>query len=160
MGHGWPGVSGIGLSEARGAVTFAEASSGLHRYASAVYSFNCFSNFAREGRSMTLSVPRKRLAMYSTVRLLFVLTAGCGPSGLAFGMTPLPLATSKCLPSVVTRTEVGYQPTGMKPSERLWPGALTSNTATMLLSALATKRVRSSGESARLLGVEPGRACG
>src|SRR5882672_8871004 len=106
MGHGWPGVSGMGLSEARGAVTCAEASSGLHRYASAVYSFICFSNFAREGRSMTLSVPRNRLAIYSTVRFVLVLIPGCGPNGFAFGMTPLPLATSNCLPSGVTRTDV------------------------------------------------------
>src|SRR6267142_2933644 len=150
----------MGLSEGRGAVTGAEALSGLHRYASAVYSFICFSNFAREGRSMTLSVPRKRLAMYSTVRLLFVLTAGCGPSGFAFGIIPFPFATSRCLPSAVTRTDVGYQPTGMKPSERLLPGALTSKTATTLMFAFATNKVFSSGERARLFGVEPGGDCG
>src|SRR6266545_6229254 len=71
-------------------------------------------------------------------------------------MIPFPLATSRCLPSGVTRTEVGYQPTGMKPSERLLPGALTSNTAMLLLSALATNSVFSSGDKARLFGVEPG----
>src|ERR1043166_3309675 len=85
---------------------------------------------------------------------------GCGPSGLALGTSPFPLATSRCLPSGVARTDVGYQPTGMNPSERLLPGVLTSKTATTLLSALATNNVRSSGESARLFGVLPGSACG
>src|SRR5262245_53019418 len=71
-------------------------------------------------------------------------------------MIPLPLVTSSRRPSGVTRTDVGYQPTGMNPSERLAPGELTSKTATLLLSAFATNNVRSSGESARLFGVEPG----
>jgi hypothetical protein len=62
--------------------------------------------------------------------------------------------------SGVTRTEVGYQPTGIKPSAREWPMLLTSNTATLLLQALATNSFRPSGDSARLLGVEPGRAAG
>ncbi len=73
---------------------------------------------------------------------------------------PLPLATSRCLPSGVTRTEVGYQPTGMNPSERLLPGVLMSKTATALLSAFATNNIFWSGASARLLGVEPGGAWG
>src|SRR3954470_4540529 len=73
---------------------------------------------------------------------------------------PLPFATSNLFPSGVTRTEVGYQPTGIKPSERLFPGVLTSKTATALLSAFATKRVFSSGVKARLLGVDPGGAFG
>ena len=85
---------------------------------------------------------------------------GCGPCRLDFGSRPFPLATSKRLPSGVTRTEVGYQPTGMKPSERLAPGCETSKTATLLLQALATKSRRPSGESARLFGVEPGGECG
>src|SRR5260370_24701748 len=105
---------------------------------------------------MTLSVPRKRLAMYSTVRFVFAGTPGCGPSGFAFGMTPLALATRRCLPCGVARTEVGYHPTGMKPRERLLPGVLTSKTATTLIFALATNNVFSSGERARLFGVEPG----
>src|SRR2546421_12909990 len=98
--------------------------------------------------------------MYSTVGSETLLWPGWGPRGLALEMFPLPLATSNCRPSGVTRTEVGYQPEGMKPSERLFPGRLTSKTATALMLALATKRVRSSGESARLLGVEPGGASG
>ena len=98
--------------------------------------------------------------MYCTVASVLTLTPGCGPSGLALEVSPLPLATSRCLPSGVTRTDVGYQPTGMNPSDRLLPGVPTSKTATTLLSALATKSICSSGESARLLGVEPGGACG
>src|SRR6185369_7111678 len=53
-------------------------------------------------------------------------------------------------------TEVGYQPTGMNPSERLLPDSETSNTASALMFALATNRIFSSGERARLLGVDPG----
>src|SRR2546430_14762902 len=81
---------------------------------------------------------------------------GCGPLRFALEIRPFPLATTRRLPSGVTRTEVGYQPTGMKPRERLLPGAPISKTATLLLSALATNNVFSSGESARLFGVEPG----
>src|ERR1035437_9831446 len=88
------------------------------------------------------------------------LTPGCGPRGLALDVRPLPLATSRCLPSGVTRTEVGYQPTGMNPNERLLPGFSTSKTATVLLSALATNSIFSSGDSARLFGVDPGGALG
>src|ERR1044071_1095638 len=81
--------------------------------------------------------------------------SGRGPLGLALGTRPLPLATKRCLPSRVTRTEVGYQPTGMKPSERLLPRRETSKTATLLLQALATNNLSSSGDGARLFGVEP-----
>src|SRR5215469_15539521 len=104
-----------------------------------------------------LKLPRKRLAMYWAVELF---TPGCGPFGLADDERPLPLATRRCFPSGVTRTEVGYHPTGMKPSERLLPGLLASNTATKLLSAFATKRVFSSGDNATLFGVEPEGASG
>ena len=92
------------------------------------------------------------------------------PAALAQPISPPPLhhvsvsGTALCgtryLPSGVTRTEVGYQPAGMKPKERLFPGWLTSNTATALLSALATNKSSSSGERARLFGVEPGGAWG
>src|ERR1019366_6912936 len=109
---------------------------------------------------MMLSVPWKSREISCTDASLERLTPGCGPSGLALGVIPLPLATSRCLPSGVTRTDVGYQPTGMKPSERLLPGFSTSKTATGLLSALATKSILSSGESARLFGVDPGGAFG
>src|ERR1051326_2222325 len=90
-----------------------------------------------------LSVPRKRLAMYSIVRFVVITPPGCGPKGFALDMTPFPFATRRRLPSGVTRTDVGYQPTGMKPSERLLPGVLTSKTATTLMFALATNNVRS-----------------
>src|SRR5216683_182243 len=105
---------------------------------------------------MMLKVPRKSRPMYCTVGSAELLTPGWGPLGLALEIVPLPLATSRCLPSGVTRTDVGYQPTGMKPSERLLPNSETSKMATALIFALATNRVFSSGESARLLGVEPG----
>src|SRR5580658_1955947 len=87
------------------------------------------------------------------------------PLVFAFGIldlvvAPLPLATSSLRPSGVTRTEVGYHPTGMKPQEALLPRWMTSKTAMALMLALATKSVFSSGESARLLGVAPGGASG
>src|SRR5437868_14627409 len=85
---------------------------------------------------------------------------GCGPPRFDLDTTPFPLATSRCLPSVVIRTEVGYQPTGMKPIERDLPGVEMSKTATALMLALATNRCFSSGDNARLFGVEPGRASG
>src|SRR6266568_3584149 len=160
IGDGSPGFAGIGLLDGRPALTAPSALSGLQRYASAVQTASCCSRSFRGGRSMMLKVPRKSRPMYCTVGSAELLTPGWGPLGLALEIVPLPLATSRCLPSGVTRTEVGYQPTGIKPSERLLPGTLTSKTAIMLLSALATKSVRSSGDSARLFGVEPGAACG
>jgi hypothetical protein len=107
-----------------------------------------------------LKVPWNSRAISCTAGPSEGFTPGCGPSGLALGVIPLPLATSRCFPSGVTRTDVGYQPTGMNPSERLLPGFSTSKTATVLLSAFATNSVFSSGESARLFGVDPGRAFG
>ncbi len=83
-----------------------------------------------------------------------------GTFGFALGVPPLPLATSRRRPSGVTRTEVGYHPTGMKPSDRLLRRTLTSKTATAFTLALATNSVFSSGDSARLLGVAPGGAWG
>ena len=64
--------------------------------------------------------------------------SGFGAARLAREATPLPLATSKSLPSGDTRTLVGYHPTGMNPFETLRPGSETSRTAKLLLSALAT----------------------
>jgi len=63
---------------------------------------------------------------------------GCGPFGFARATTPLPLATSRRRPSGVTRTDVGYHPAGMKPSDRLRPRRATSKTATTLRFAFAT----------------------
>src|ERR1017187_5304224 len=156
-----PGGSwGLGFFAGRCAETLASDLSGLQRYACAVKPASCASNSLRGGRSMMLRVPWNSRPMNCTSWSVERLTPGCGPSGLALGVIPLPLATSRCLPSGVTRTDVGYQPTGMKPSERLLPGFSTSNTATVLLSAFATKSVFSSGDSARLFGVDPGGAFG
>src|SRR5215472_15321478 len=109
---------------------------------------------------MMLKVPRNIRPIYSVVVLASGRRPGCGPSGFARGITPLRLATNRVSPSGVTRTESGYQPTGMNPSDRLWPGLVTSNTATVLLLASATNNVLSSGDSARLFGVDPGGDCG
>ena len=81
---------------------------------------------------------------------------GNGPRGLAAELVPLPLATKSVWPSADTRTLVGNQPTGMKPSDFALPVFSTSKMATLLFVALATKRSSPSGESARLLGIEPG----
>ena len=59
-----------------------------------------------------------------------------------------------------TRTEVGYQPAGMKPSGLLPPRSLTLATATSLVLALATKRISPSEVRASELGVLPGGALG
>ena len=48
----------------------------------------------------------------------------------------------------------------MKPRDAARPGVVTSTTATVLLSALATSSVLPSGESASAFGVDPGGACG
>src|SRR5579884_4368724 len=58
------------------------------------------------------------------------------------------------------RTEVGYQPTGMKPSGWALPGSATLNTARLLASALATNRSWPSGDRLRLVGVLPDGALG
>ena len=87
---------------------------------------------------MMLSVPRIKWAMYCSVDLP---RTGCGPLGFAIAMFPLPLATSSFFPSGVTRTEVGYQPLGMNPSEWLLPGVSTSNTPMALMLAFATNNV-------------------
>ena len=85
---------------------------------------------------------------------------GWGPRGLAAGARPLPLRTRTFSPEASKATPVGYQPVGMKPIARLSPGRRTSTTATVLLSAFATRRVPPSGERARALGVLPSGASG
>src|SRR3954451_21944596 len=87
-------------------------------------------------------------------------TPGWLPRGLAMEVKPLPLRTKIRLPSRLNCAAVGYQPVGMKPRTRLSPGRETSTTATVLLSALATSRVRPSGDRPRALGVLPGGAAG
>jgi len=59
-----------------------------------------------------------------------------------------------------TRTAVGYQPAGMKPSDLLAPTSLTLATATSLVLALATKRIWPSEVKESELGVLPGGALG
>src|SRR5438445_1381066 len=113
---------------------------------------------AGEGASITLSVPFKSPPIYCFVFFLGI--TGFGPSGFARDSIPLPLATRICLSSGVNRTEVGYQPAGMKPSERLLPRSVTSIIATLLLSALATSSALPLDERARLFGVLPVGASG
>ena len=108
---------------------------------------------------MSETVPRISPPIYSW-RLRGTGEPGNGPRGFAAELKPLPLATTRVLPSLVTRTLVGNQPTGMNPSDLALPAVSTSNTATLLLLALATKSSSPSGESARLLGIEPGGAFG
>ena len=50
---------------------------------------------------------------------------------------------------------VGYQPTGIKPFDFVRPGTETSNTARLLLSALATYNLLSLAESASPFEVDP-----
>ena len=68
--------------------------------------------------------------------------------------SPLPL-TTKIAPSGANPAAVGYQPVGMKPRETEAPGRDTSNTASVLLSALATSSVLPSALSASPFGVDP-----
>ena len=69
---------------------------------------------------MTLNAPGNRPPIYSSFLTVFF-SSGLGPLRLAFDVRPLPLATKMWSPSAEIRTEVGYQPTGKKPSERLCP---------------------------------------
>src|SRR6187397_1069096 len=79
---------------------------------------------------------------------------GCGPRGLAPPLSPLPSSTKRREPSRSKSTAVGYQPTGIHPWTAEAPGFDTSATVTVLLSALATRSVRPSGDSASPLGVD------
>src|SRR5690349_18959908 len=60
----------------------------------------------------------------------------------------------------MVRTQVGYQPTGIKPFDLLLPGSVTSNTAIQLLSAFAIYKIFSSALKATLFVVEPGTELG
>ena len=62
--------------------------------------------------------------------------------------------TTTSVPEGSTRTAVGYQPAGMKPSTRL-TGSETSATAATLPSEQATKRRLPSGLNASAEGVMP-----
>src|SRR5690348_8820692 len=63
-------------------------------------------------------------------------------------------------PCRLNATPVGYQPVGTNPATRLCPGVLMSTSAAVLLSALATRSRRPSGETATAFGVDPGGASG
>src|SRR6478609_9384387 len=112
----------MGLSAGRLAEVFAVAFSGVNRRTSLVSGLRNSSKRDRRGRSITLRDPGNKRAIYSTTVLVWLRIPGCGPSGFAREPRPLPLAMSRCLPLGVTRTEVGYHPAGMKPSEWLLPG--------------------------------------
>ena len=60
----------------------------------------------------------------------------------------------------MTFNDVGYQPVGTKPNERLLPFSATLKTATQLLSALAISNLDSSDVSAKAFGVLPTGALG
>src|SRR5262245_30109455 len=82
------------------------------------------------------------------------------PRGLACDVRPFPLRIRICLPLPVNIAAVGYQPVGIKPFTVLAPGVVTSTTATLLLSALATSSVAPSGDRPNPLGVVPAGASG
>ena len=103
---------------------------------------------------MTLNAPGNSPPIYSSFFTIFF-SSGLGPLRLALEVKPLPLATKMQSAAAEIRTEVGYQPTGKKPSERLCPRCETSKTATLLASALATHSVLPFGARARLSGVLP-----
>src|SRR5579884_480902 len=134
MGLGRPTLAGTGLSCS--GETCVTLSRGVQRYASSVQAASCLRKCFFVGRSMMLNVPGNNTPMNCVSGVLFL--PGTGPFGFAMEIKPLPFATRRCLASGVMRTEVGYQPTGMNPSERLLPMVETSNTATLLLQALAT----------------------
>src|SRR6267142_1080833 len=119
IGLSSPTRAGIGLPSGGLALTAASLRNGVHFKTSEVHCAICCVISFFDGRSMMLNVPRNRCAMYCSVDLP---GTGCGPRGLAIATLPLPLAMRSFFPSGVTRTEVGYQPLGMNPSERLLPG--------------------------------------
>ena len=67
---------------------------------------------------MKLNVPWNNPPIYSRIVLGGSLR-GFGPASLSFGVIPFPLVTRIVLLSFEKRTLVGYQPTGMKPSDLL-----------------------------------------
>src|SRR5262245_49455197 len=73
---------------------------------------------------------------------------------------PLPLRTNTRALSRLINAAVGYHPVGMNPWTSLRFGSLTSTTATVLLSALATTSRVSSGDRLTAFGVDPGGASG
>src|SRR5712691_11414880 len=98
---------------------------------------------------MMLNVPRKSPAMYSRV-VWFGGSNGFGPCGFASGVVPLPLAMYSFLSAALYRTEVGYQPEGMRPRGCDLPGSAVLKTAMLLASAFATKSICPSGVRLKL----------
>src|SRR4051812_11655564 len=103
---------------------------------------------------MTPSVPLNSWPMYSFT-LFGGGAVGIGPLRLGFETSPLPLAKYTFLSSGLKRTDVGYQPVGMKPSDLALARSETLNTDRLLASALATNNIWPSGVRARLFGVLP-----
>src|SRR4030095_1318837 len=89
-----------------------------------------------------------------------VVLPGGGPRGFACEARPLPERTKIRESSRSNAAPVGYQPVGTNPSTRLWPRFETATAATVLLSALATRRRPPSAEIATAFGVDPGGALG
>src|SRR6186997_1426967 len=98
---------------------------------------------------MIESAPVSRFPVYLPSRRI---PPGCGPRGFGSLVSPLPFRTKKRDPSRANMTVVGYQPTGTHPSTLLPHGLVTSTTATVLLSALATSSRVPSRDNARLFG--------
>ena len=103
---------------------------------------------------MILSVPLNRPPIYSRTDAGSS-RMGFGPFALSREASPLPLVTKIFWSPSAKRTLVGYQPTGIKPSDFDLPRSRMSKTAMLLLSALATINTFSSGETAKLFGVLP-----
>src|SRR5581483_7504861 len=155
IGDGSPSLPGTGLPAGAVPRTAVAEGTGQQAYAVLVHAPNWTVRSFSAGRGMKATVPCIKPPMYSC-RLRGVAVPGKGPRGFAAEVTPLPLATTSVRPSRDTRTLVGYQPTGMKPSDCAWPAVETSKIATSLLFAFATKSVFSSGVSATLFGIVPG----
>src|SRR5262245_19199054 len=117
IGLGSPGLEGIGLPGGLDAVIAESGRNGVQARVVFVQVPSTFSSSLRGGSSMTLIVPRIKLAMYCSV-----LRPGCGPRGFAVAFVPFTFAINSCFASGVKRTEVGYQPVGIKPSDRVFPG--------------------------------------
>src|SRR3954471_22100187 len=117
IGLGSPTLAGMGLSASRVAVRGdCSAFSGLHSNAVLVN----LAMSAGDGGGMNDSVPLNRPPIYS--RIVGGDSApGRGPCEFAFDDIPLPLVTRMRFSLPWNRTEVGYQPTGMNPSDLAWP---------------------------------------
>ena len=128
IGPAPPTRAGIGLPRERDVATSGRGGAGEHLRTRSVCSAKYSGAFSFVGNFTIPSVPWKSPPMYSR-RPPGNSRPGCGPCRLAFEVTPLPFATRRYCPSGVTRTDVGYHPTGTNPSDRLLPGLPSSNPA-------------------------------